>query len=278
MVSKKVLPIALIVSFGLFVQQASARDFLEELFGLGGNETSARSDGGAGQGGGQGPSGGQVAGAEQAKKRVVSSGGTFCVRSCDGYFFPMPGVGKGNQQSMCEMACPSATVDVYRGGSIETSRNARGQSYSSLMNAFSFRSKVTEKCGCNTAETSQAHALKSLRQDPTLRNGDIVFDGTGASVYRGATFASAETSAMVPASARKTIQAVLALPRVAPVGESAVVISRAADKTPSGASVIAASKQGAADAVKATGKAAQKSAGTIAIVGPAEAAQGGGKF
>jgi hypothetical protein len=278
MVSKKVLPIALVVSFGLFVQQASARDFLEELFGLGGNEPAARSDGGAGQSGASAPSAGQAAGAEQAKKRVASSGGAFCVRSCDGYFFPMPGVGKGNQQSMCEMACPSATVDVYRGGSIETSKNARGQSYAALANAFSFRSKVTEKCGCNAAETSQAHALKSLRQDPTLRNGDIVFDGAGASVYRGATFASAETSAMVSASARKTIKAVLALPRAAPVGEGAVAISRAVDNTPSGASVIAASKQGTDDTVKTTGHAAQKSASTVAIAGPADAAQGGGKF
>lgn len=226
MVSKKFLPIALLVSLGAFVQPAIARDFLEELFGLGGSEAQRPVDAGAGQGAPRSQ------GAEPVqKKRVVSTGGTFCVRSCDGYFFPMPGVGRSSQQSMCEMACPSATVDVYRGGSIETSRNARGQAYASLPAAFSFRTRVTEKCGCNAADASSSQALKSLRQDPTLRNGDIVFDAAGASVYRGSGFASAENSSIVSAGARKAIRAVLALPRVAPVGESVADASTAGQPT-----------------------------------------------
>jgi hypothetical protein len=276
MVSKKVLPIALFISLGVFVQQASARDFFEELFGLGGSEPSGQSNGGAGSSGGQGVAAGPSTGAEPAKKRVAT-GGTFCVRSCDGYFFPMPGVGKTNQQSMCEMACPSAAVDVYRGGSIDTSRNARGQSYAALPNAFSFRTKVTEKCGCNAAESSQAHALKSLRQDPTLRNGDIIFDTAGASVYRGATFAAAESSTVVPASARKTIRAVLALPRVAPAGESVVEISRATEKTSAVAVGPLSPKQGAPVGQVASDS-AQQSASAVAVVGPSEAARAGGKF
>ena len=228
MISKKVPSIALIVAFSALVQPATARDFLEELFGLGGSEAQRSGDVAAGQG-----AAGQTPVAEQTqKKRVASTGGTFCVRSCDGYFFPMPGVGKASQQSMCEMACPSAAVDVYRGGSIETSRNLRGQSYAALPNAFSFRTRVTEKCGCNAADAGSSHALKSLRQDPTLRNGDIVFDSAGASVYRGSGFASAENSTIVSAGARKAIRAVLALPRVAPVGESVALASGATAKTP----------------------------------------------
>lgn len=276
MVSKKVLPVALFISLGMFVQQASARDFLEELFGLGGSEPAGQSNGGAGQIGQQGAAVGPSTRAEPAKKRVAA-GGTFCVRSCDGYFFPMPGAGKASQQSMCEMACPSAAVDVYRGGSIETSRNARGQSYAALPNAFSFRAKVTEKCGCNAAESSQARALKSLRQDPTLRNGDIIFDTAGASVVRGASFASAESSTVVPASARKTIRAVLALPRVAPAAESAVEISRAAETAPALTAGLAAPKQGAV-AGQANSSTAQKSASAVAVVGPTEVARAGGKF
>lgn len=259
MVSTKVLPIALLVSLGAFVQPATARDFLEELFGFGGSETQRAVDAGAGQGAAV-----QAHAAEpDQKKRAVSAGGTFCVRSCDGYFFPMPGVGKSNQQSMCEMACPSAAVDVYRGGSIETSRNARGQAYTSLSNAFSFRTRVTEKCGCNTADASSAQALKSLRQDPTLRNGDIVFDAAGASVYRGSGFASAENSSIVSAGARKVVRAVLALPRVAPVGESVADASGARSKTP-GAEA-AGGALAAADAGQATG--GKSAAGAAAIAG-----------
>src|SRR3954452_15766580 len=48
------------------------------------------------------------------------SGGTYCVRTCDGYYFPLSAQRRSNSESreLCNSLCPGAETEVYhrRGG------------------------------------------------------------------------------------------------------------------------------------------------------------------
>lgn len=111
------------------------------------------------------------------------SGGGYCVRACDGYYFPLIKLSRISGQHACELACPSARVQLYEGASIEQAHNAKGQRYSALPAAFSFRDKLTAGCACNDPAASRDHYLALSRRDPTLQTGDIVVGEKGAFIY-----------------------------------------------------------------------------------------------
>jgi Protein of unknown function (DUF2865) len=87
---------------------------------------------------------------------VASRADGFCVRTCDGYYFPLIKSGRATKQQSCEHACPSAPMAVYEGSTIETAQNLVGEKYTSLSAAFSFRDKTTQKCSCNPPEHAQS--------------------------------------------------------------------------------------------------------------------------
>ena len=111
------------------------------------------------------------------------SGGGYCVRACDGYYFPLIKLSRISGQHACELACPSARVQLYEGESIEQAHNAKGQLYSALPAAFSFRDKLTARCACNDPAASRDYYLALSRRDPTLQTGDIVVGEKGAFIY-----------------------------------------------------------------------------------------------
>ncbi|MGD9543060.1 MAG: DUF2865 domain-containing protein [Methylocystis sp.] len=117
-------------------------------------------------------------------------GGGYCVRSCDGYYFPLVKSSHLSGQQSCEYACPSARVELYQGSSIEQARNAQGERYLALSTAFSFREKLTARCSCNDPAGSHEHYVQLSGRDPTLRSGDIVIGDAGARVYSGARLVS----------------------------------------------------------------------------------------
>ncbi|MGD9539572.1 DUF2865 domain-containing protein [Methylocystis sp.] len=118
------------------------------------------------------------------------SGGGYCVRACDGYYFPLIKSSLVSGQHSCELACPSARVELYEGESIEDARNAKGGRYSALPVAFSFRDKLTAGCSCNDPATSHNYFLRLSRRDPTLRDGDVVIGQNGAFIYSGSSLVS----------------------------------------------------------------------------------------
>ena len=111
------------------------------------------------------------------------SGGGYCVRACDGYYFPLVKLSRISGQHACELACPSAKVQLYEGASIEQAHNAKGQRYSALPAAFSFRDKLTAGCACNDPAASHDYYLGLSRRDPTLQTGDILVGEKGAFIY-----------------------------------------------------------------------------------------------
>ncbi|PPD45360.1 MAG: hypothetical protein CTY15_04630 [Methylocystis sp.] len=160
------------------------------------------------EGGGGGGGGGTAMSTDPAT-------GGFCVRTCDGYFFPLIKSTSASRQQSCELACPSAPMEIYDGSTIESARNAKGQRYSSLPVAFAFRDRATSKCACNDPQSSQAFFERTARTDPTLRSGDVVVEDAGAFVYSGANLVPVSQASFMSSSLRDRLRAMLRRSNVA---------------------------------------------------------------
>ena len=133
--------------------------------------------------------------------RSSLSGGQYCVRTCDGYYFPLPsqGAAAGDTEA-CRAACPGAPVEVYslgRGDEIEDAVSLKGKLYSSLPTAFSYRTQLVKACSCKPERNS---GFASLLRDKTLVSGDIVVTEKGVYVFSGARRFPYRESDFVPLS------------------------------------------------------------------------------
>lgn len=117
------------------------------------------------------------------EQRPILSGATnsFCVRTCDGRFFPVPNVSGVSEVKACEAVCPSTEMQVYSGSNIDSATTERGLAYTKLVNAFRYRREMVASCTCN-ARDQVGLTRVSLENDPTLRSGDIVAQEDGFSV------------------------------------------------------------------------------------------------
>jgi hypothetical protein len=105
---------------------------------------------------------------------------TLCVRTCDGYYFPisystMPSR-FGDDAQACQRLCPAAQVELYSHRTTEDVNNAvsaSGQLYTQLPNAFAYRKAFNPSCSCKAAGQTWADALKQL-DDQTIERGDVV--------------------------------------------------------------------------------------------------------
>jgi len=161
--------------------------------------------------------------AEQARSDTGENVGgprAYCVRTCDGFFFPMgpatSGAARDAQQASCNAMCPGAETVLYsvaRQGSIEDAANARGQPYGALRTAFRFRQGVDRACSCQ-ANATQGLARLPITHDPTLRPGDVVVTEEGARVFRGGArfpyraqdFVAARAYGRLPADLRRRVE------------------------------------------------------------------------
>ena len=110
----------------------------------------------------------------------------YCVRTCDGFYFPLSARGSASKAEMCRALCPAAPTEVYRlrGGaeSIEDAVSERGRSYASLPAALAYRKALKPGCACSAAG---ATAAVPITHDPTLARGDIVVTPKGVHVFAG---------------------------------------------------------------------------------------------
>jgi len=125
---------------------------------------------------------------------------SYCVRTCDGRFFPVPrSAGSSHNMStaqICNAMCPAAETRVYSGGAIERAVDDKGKSYSSLKTAFLFRDKTVDGCAC-TRSTAGGLAPLDVKDDPTLRRGDVVVTREGPMIFTGAKKGEDRESAFV---------------------------------------------------------------------------------
>lgn len=117
--------------------------------------------------------------AEEQRRAEEARGGQVpvCVRTCDGFFFPVNYQGAdGRYGDVCRASCPGASTELFwmRGGAdIEHAVSARGGSYAALPAAFAFRRSYSETCSCKARDESWGRALRQA-EELIGRKGDIV--------------------------------------------------------------------------------------------------------
>lgn len=112
-----------------------------------------------------------------------SSGKTaYCVRTCDGRYFPAADTEDGAKG--CEALCPASEVQIYYGSSIEEAYSPKGKPYSALSNAFRYRKELVDGCSCNGKSSTGLASIK-VEDDKTLRRGDIVATVDGLKAVSG---------------------------------------------------------------------------------------------
>jgi hypothetical protein len=109
------------------------------------------------------------------RQRSASSGGrqAFCVRTCDGRYFPLASPTGQSRTASCNELCPASETRVFYGSNIDHAASENGKSYSSLPNAFRYRNEIVSGCTCNGKDTFGLAKI-DIKDDPTLRKGDIV--------------------------------------------------------------------------------------------------------
>jgi Protein of unknown function (DUF2865) len=110
------------------------------------------------------------------------SGGTgkaFCVRLCDGRYYPIAsGSSNSTPVQMCSAMCPAAKTKVFHGSEIGAAADATGARYTKLDQAFAYRKSVVPGCSCNGKDAFGLVTV-DVAADPTLRAGDIVATSDG---------------------------------------------------------------------------------------------------
>jgi uncharacterized protein DUF2865 len=121
---------------------------------------------------------------QQVAPRPVASGGpAFCVRSCDGKYFPLTR-GNASPVQMCQAFCPASPTKVFFGSNIDSAMTMNGERYADSENAFAYRKALRADCTCNGRDAAGL-APVDLTLDTSLRAGDVVATTDGLVAYSG---------------------------------------------------------------------------------------------
>jgi hypothetical protein len=137
----------------------------------------------------------------EAPAAVASSSGrrTFCVRLCDGRFFPLMAANNATPVETCNAMCPASKTRVFHGGTeIGSATDANGARYSGLEQAFLYRKTIVPGCTCN-GKDAFGLAPVEVMADPTLRRGDIVATSDGLKAFEGGRSEAHKTADFTPA-------------------------------------------------------------------------------
>jgi hypothetical protein len=147
---------------------AQAEDFLSALFGAfgGGRLRAPAIQLPFGEGGPFAPQG-------EARPRFAGGGQAYCVRTCDGRYFPISASDNQSRAASCNSFCPASDTKIVYGGGIDNAATEDGKPYSELPNAFRYRNEIVAGCTCNGKDQVGLAPVK-IENDPTLRKGDIV--------------------------------------------------------------------------------------------------------
>jgi hypothetical protein len=157
------------------VQQASAENFFEALFGGFRRQMPRQSNSYADPNVSDGESSGSY-----------GHGTAFCVRTCDGRYFPIQRHAGATPAEICHSFCPAAKTVVFTGGKIDHAVAPNGARYADLDSAFAYRNGLVANCNCN-GKDGLGLARVEATTDPTLRAGDIVASNDGLATYSGKT-------------------------------------------------------------------------------------------
>ncbi|AMN41609.1 DUF2865 domain-containing protein [Rhodoplanes sp. Z2-YC6860] len=132
-----------------------------------------------------GPGPGTAIAPPGADAGFAAPGGTYrtvCVRTCDGFFYPISFATNPSRfpedEKICQNSCPATEVQLFThknpGEDINQAVSVNGnQPYTSLPNAFKYRQAWDNNCSCRKTGESWAQTMKGV-DDPTVEQGDIV--------------------------------------------------------------------------------------------------------
>src|SRR5262249_23379500 len=108
----------------------------------------------------------------------------YCVRLCDGRYFPIQRHTGVSPAQTCSSFCPASATKIYNGNGIDRAVAPDGKRYSELATAFAYRKKIVPGCTCNGRDAFGL-VTTPVADDPTLRAGDIVATKAGLMAYSG---------------------------------------------------------------------------------------------
>ena len=164
-----------LIALASSLQSASAQGIFEALFG---RPWSSAPSAYADPSSQLNPFGGRTAPSSEA------TGTAYCVRLCDGRYFPIQRHAGLSPAQACSSFCPASATKIYSGSTIEHATAPDGKRYSELGTAFTYRDKLVPGCTCN-GKDAFGLVTTPVADDPTLRPGDIVATNTGLMAYDG---------------------------------------------------------------------------------------------
>jgi hypothetical protein len=150
---------------------------------------------------------------------VASSGPSYCVRSCDGRYFPLMR-SSASPVAMCQAFCPASPTKVFFGSNIDGAYSSSGQRYADSENAFVYRKGLRADCTCNGRDPAGL-APVDLTLDTSLRPGDVIATTDGLVAYSGVRVGTGQTAEFTPVASypglTAEVRARLGEMKVAPV-------------------------------------------------------------
>jgi uncharacterized protein DUF2865 len=112
---------------------------------------------------------------------------TVCVRTCDGYYYPISYNATpakfAEDEKACKQSCPATEANLYMfrntGETIDQAVSTTGAPYTALPTAFRYRQTVDPNCSCRHQGESWSQALKNV-EDTNVEQGDIVVNEQNA--------------------------------------------------------------------------------------------------
>ncbi len=136
------------------------------------------------------------------------SGPAFCVRSCDGKYFPLTMRGNATPVATCQAFCPASATKVFYGSNIDGASSSTGERYADSENAYAYRKALRADCTCNG------------------RSGDVVATTDGLVAYTGVRLGAEQTAEFTPVASypglTADVRARLGEMKVAPVSAEMV--------------------------------------------------------
>jgi hypothetical protein len=158
--------------------------------------------------------------------RPVASGGgpSFCVRSCDGKYFPLTR-SNGSPVQMCQAFCPASPTKVFYGSNIDNATTIAGERYADSENAFAYRKALRADCTCNGRDAAGL-APVDLTLDTSLRAGDVIATTGGLVAYSGIKVGNNQSPEFTPVASypglTAEVRARLGEMKVAPVAAEGI--------------------------------------------------------
>jgi Protein of unknown function (DUF2865) len=115
--------------------------------------------------------------------RATGGSRLVCVRSCDGFFFPLHNdpEGRAKPADLCKALCPNAEVSVYRApqdGGIEQAISESGTPYMQLATALHYTKTLDPSCSCRMPGESWAETLQKAERMIARKSSDIIVTAT----------------------------------------------------------------------------------------------------